>query len=599
MKLLLFSPLDLIGVVVGLLFALPWAALLIPPRWRDWPAVLLLTLALSLGALTLWMALLAGVGGLSLGWVLAGIVTAGGIGAALTWRMPVFPRGWRRMLRQQLRGNLLTWGVVLIVVVIAGLIALNAVFWPFHEDDAVSIYALFSRQFYQTRALPVGDRLYEAYPMLLPLSHTYAYLIAGAINEYLAKVAVAVLGVGVLGAAWLLGRTLYNGRTGLIAALLLALTPSFARWAPSGYTDVPVAFFVTLCAVAGWWLYEDGSFRSAVLLGILGGLAAWTKNSALTLAVSVGLWMLYLVWQRRIAWRTGAAALGAFALTAGPWYVRNWIEFGRPVTQTVWTDQAQRTLANLVPFVTAWRWFLLPGVIVTVGLVLALIDMARGTQPLPKSLLARRRGTSNVFLPRDAGGRRDRALWLMLVGLPFGAAWWWMASYDTRFLLAVLPVGAVLGAHALTRGWEALPSTRWALRPATQIGIVLLLIALAVPSARKALSFKGDLLRHPTMSDAARHRVTLGPVYDVALMLRALPARGLVLSDTNMLPFELNQAGVVRVVVGWLPDHAALAQYDYLVYSPGNDLPAFVQPEDVRLLAEIAGFRVYAVEETP
>ena len=579
-RLLLFGPLDLIGVVAGLTFALPWAALLIPPQRRDWPAVLLLTPALSLGGLTLWMALLAGIGGLRLGWVLAGMAVLGGVGAVLVWRARAFPRWTRRAARGVLWGNPLAWGAVLIVAVIAGLIALNAVYWPFHEDDAVSIYALFSRGFYQTRALPIGDRLYEAYPMLLPLSHTYAYLIAGAINEYLAKVPVAVLGVGALGAAWLLGRTLYDGRAGLIAALLLALTPSFARWAPSGYTDVPVAFFVTLCAVAGWWLYEDGSLRSAVLVGTLGGLAAWTKNSALTLAVSVGLWVVYLVWQRRIGWRPGAAALAAFALTAGPWYVRNWIAFGRPVTQTVWTDQAQRTLANLVPFVTAWRWFLLPGVIVTAGLALALVDIARW------------RGSSVAVM----AGRRDRALWLGLVGLPFGVAWWWMASYDTRFLLAVLPVGAVLGAHALTRAWDALPPVRQTIRPVVQIGIVLLLIALAIPSARKALSFKSDLLHHPTMSDATRHRVTLGPVYDVALLLRALPARGLVLSDTYMLPFEINQAGAVRVIVGGLPDRAALAGYDYLVYSPGDDLPGFIQPDDVRLLAEMAGFRVYAVE---
>jgi len=41
-----------------------------------------------------------------------------------------------------------------------------------------------------------------------------------------------------------------------------------------------------------------------------------------------------------------------------------------------------------------------------------------------------------------------------------------------------------------------------------------------------------------------------------------------VLSDNYFLPFHVNQAGRVEVVVGGLPRREYLARYDYLIYSP-------------------------------
>jgi hypothetical protein len=97
------------------------------------------------------------------------------------------------------------------------------------------------------------------------------------------------------------------------------------------------------------------------------------------------------------------------------------------------------------------------------------------------------------------------------------------------------------------------------------------------------------------MGDQQRHEVTLGPIYDVALYLNALPARGSVLSDNYFLAFHVNEAGRVGVVVGGLPRRDYLARYTYLVYSPGHSLQKVIQEEDVRLLAEIQGFKVYQV----
>ncbi|HVO69175.1 MAG TPA: glycosyltransferase family 39 protein [Aggregatilineaceae bacterium] len=573
---ILIDPVDLIGVLLALAFACPWALILLRGERRSWVVLALTTLALSLGVLTWWMMVLALVKELQLGRALAGMGLVFGVGMGWLLRSgpvsPGMPRVSLRNLLTAARGQPLAAGAALVLALLAALIVFNALYWPFHDDDAVSIYAMQSRRVYQTRGLLVGSGLYEAYPMLLPLSYTYSYMVAGQIDEYLARVMVAALGVGALGAAFVLGRALYDWRVGLSATTLLALTPSFTRWASSGYTDVPVSFFVTLAALFGGWLLHHRSVSTAVLLGIMVGLAAWTKNSALTLMGSLGLWLAYVSRGPGITRRQAGAALGALAVTAGPWYVRNLLLFGHAVPKTVWADQARHTAANLLPLLTNPRLFSVPGVIFTAGLGLALVEVVRGSHD-----------------------RRDRASLLLIVVLPFGAAWWWLASYDTRFLLAVLPVVAVMGGHLLVQAEEAVWGARRPLRPAYQAVLLVALVALALPAMSKAVMFKRDILRDPLMSDEKRHEVSLGPIYNVAQYLNALPAQGTVLSDNYFLPFHVEQAGRVEVVVGGLPRRENLALYTYLVYSPGHRLQKLIQASDVRLLADIQGYRVYQV----
>ncbi len=386
--LFLINPLDLIGVLFGLVFAYPWALMLLPRERRSPLALIVVTVALSLGALTLWMMALALIGALSFGAVLGGIVLAFAAGQLWVLRtQAVMPGAPQTPLVQRIRTDArqrpLMVGAALVVVGIGALVVFNALYWPFTDDDAVSIYATQSLHIYQTGELLTGEGLYEAYPMLLPLSHVYSYLVAGEVDEYLARIAVAALGAGTLAAVYVLGCALYDPATGLAAAVLLALIPAFARWASSGYTDIPAAFFVTLAVLFAWWFYRHGGARNAFALGVMTGLAAWTKNSALALVVSMGLWLIYILWwQRRgvlqYAPTTLLLAAIGFALTAGPWYLRNWIEFGRVVPDTVWTDRAEHTAANLMPFVTDLGFFFLPGIVIAVGIGWAIVMALRG-----------------------------------------------------------------------------------------------------------------------------------------------------------------------------------------------------------------------------
>ncbi|MFN8447294.1 MAG: glycosyltransferase family 39 protein [Anaerolineae bacterium] len=109
----------------------------------------------------------------------------------------------------------------------------------------------------------------------------------------------------------MLGKRLRDERTGWLAALVLALTPFFSRWASSGYVDLPMAFFYALAAVFALRLYESGRLRDAALAGALVGLAAWTKNAALIGIVLLALWLVWCKVNGRIGWRAVVSLLSS------------------------------------------------------------------------------------------------------------------------------------------------------------------------------------------------------------------------------------------------------------------------------------------------
>ncbi len=133
------------------------------------------------------------------------------------------------------------------------------------------------------------------------------------------------------------------------------------------------------------------------------------------------------------------------------------------------------------------------------------------------------------------------------------------------------------------------------MHPAYGAALALVLVALAFPAGRKALSHKGALPRYPGMDDTARHQVVLGSIYDAARYLRALPAEGTVLSDSYLLPFHAAEEGRLRVIVGGLPDRQVLARYDYLVVRADSPLLRVAGPDDLTRLATIGIYEVYRV----
>jgi hypothetical protein len=575
-------------VVLGVALTCAWgvAAWQLPSRDRHGLTRWLTTLALSLGWLTLLLfgLLLARPGRSPFAWAFAGCVALALAGLALAIRGAP-----PRRHEDAAPGRAGPLEVALGLVVASGIAGalLNAVAWPFEPGDALAVYAPMSRQVFEQWILPSGDSLYEAYPQLVPFAYAFAHWSVGAPTESLARLVAALMAAGAVGAAGALGRAMGSARTGLAAAALVVLTPVFGRWASSGYTDIPGGFFLTLSALFAWRWRSEGGRRAALLAGLAAGLAMWTRNSTLVLACTLPLvvTMRWLELRRSaspasasIRW-DAAAMLGAAAVVAAPWYLRNAIVFGMVVPPTVWTDRARHALETLALMLRGDQHFGVPGWLFTAALVHA---VAR-------------------WRTRDPARAGQHGV-LLAFALPYVAAWWWLASYETRFLVTIVPIFAVMAALMLSdlaRVLEsAVPARWWRAAPLLAAASALALLPV---SLRKTIEHKGELLRYTRLDDAGRHRVRIGDLYELAGLLNALPPGSRVIGVPTMIRYHLDAARLRHV--DWAsaatlsPDRAPL--YDFAVWRPGDGpVPAWLARRPA-VLRTSRGHAVYALGSAP
>jgi 4-amino-4-deoxy-L-arabinose transferase-like glycosyltransferase len=117
------------------------------------------------------------------------------------------------------------------------------------------------------------------------------------------------------------------------AAALTAFTPEFLFISAAVNNDN----LMTLLGLLGVERIRAAtvapSLRNSALLGVVLGLAALTKLTALGLLPLAGLALLWVAWRRgSVGWlfAHGVLAFGAAAALAGWWYVRNQVLYGEP-----------------------------------------------------------------------------------------------------------------------------------------------------------------------------------------------------------------------------------------------------------------------------
>ena len=469
-------------VLVLLIAPYPTAAVLVRRAESRWLPVLL-ALALAVGALSLimfWESVL------GIDYTVAGIALP-----YVALRLPGATRWWRERGASRRRAFALprSWQAriaLLILTLVAAAVLFNAVYWPFYRDDTLGIYRPQAVEMYALRSLiPLtgADSLYLTYPAQMPLWYAFTYLVSGWENDYLARLVPALLSLGALPAAYLLGRLIEGKKAGWLGALILALTPTFGRWASSGYVDLPMAFFYTLGALFALRTWRDGRLTDAALAGMLVGLAAWTKNAGLICVSLLAAWLAWCWLRGRIGWRQAAISLCACAAVAAPWYVRNLSGAGFIIPATAWTDQAQRTLTSLFALVTRPENFGIPGWLIVASIALSIAGVFRRKLNAPGLLL------------------------ILLWTLPFFTAWWLFVSYDPRFLLLFLPPLCALAGVWVARLWDRVPLT-W--QPTLAIGLAALAFVLALQIAYFSIDYKDDILRDPLMGDAQKRIVVAG-----------------------------------------------------------------------------------------
>ena len=160
-------------------------------------------------------------------------------------------------------------------------------------------------------AVPLGYRLsgsntiVSIYSPGLPLMMVPLFLLGGEQAVYLVVPVLGAIGVWL---TFLLGRRVWDGRVGLIAAVALACSPVFLHQLFLPMSDVPAMTF-WLGAIC---LSLSKNRHGPVLAGLACSLAIMTRPNLLPLAAAVGA----LVWVERR--RLGDLALFAAGLLPGP-----------------------------------------------------------------------------------------------------------------------------------------------------------------------------------------------------------------------------------------------------------------------------------------
>jgi len=125
---------------------------------------------------------------------------------------------------------------------------------------------------------------------------------------------------------WLWARRFFGILPALFTLLILSITPLFIWYStqPDSLLLFTALFFGVLIAAD----IDVLSFRRAVLLGFLTGLAYLTRTQGMLLAFSIGFWVLYRGGSKRFL--KTLLFIAVFVLTCMPWFIRNLSAFGSP-----------------------------------------------------------------------------------------------------------------------------------------------------------------------------------------------------------------------------------------------------------------------------
>ena len=162
-------------------------------------------------------------------------------------------------------------------------------------------------------------------PVLLYWLNALSFVLFGE-NEFAARLACALSGLGTVLFTYHLGRTFFDRRTGLLAALILGTGTGFLIQSRMILTDIPLTFtLVTALGCFGLAAFDPGPLKARYyyLFYIFAGFAVLTKGLiGLVLPGAVIFWQIILTrrWSLLKEMRL-ATGLLLFLLVTAPWFI--------------------------------------------------------------------------------------------------------------------------------------------------------------------------------------------------------------------------------------------------------------------------------------
>lgn len=175
---------------------------------------------------------------------------------------------------------------VLMLGFVIRMVGLNQV--GFNTDEAV--YAGQAAGILNDLDLKPFFPVFRAHPLLFQFLLALTYSFTG-VSDYAGRVVSVVIGVLTVAATFALGKTLYGAKTGLLAALFMALMPYHIVVTRQVLLDGPMTLFstFTLCMLAQYALTHSARWLYAA--GVLMGLTFLAKETGIILIGAVYLFL--------------------------------------------------------------------------------------------------------------------------------------------------------------------------------------------------------------------------------------------------------------------------------------------------------------------
>jgi len=163
-------------------------------------------------------------------------------------------------------------------------------------------------------------------PPLYPVFLAGVFSVFG-INSVIVKIIQAFLGVSIIPMIFLMGKTLFNKETGLIAAGILAVYPDLIVISAYLYTETLYLFF---SMIAFYFLIkgfkQEFGFLLWIMSGFFLGLGLLTRHILILFPVFILSLTIIFKGYRHLIKKVAIMALVCYAVIT-PWIIRNYIQF--------------------------------------------------------------------------------------------------------------------------------------------------------------------------------------------------------------------------------------------------------------------------------
>ena len=186
------------------------------------------------------------------------------------------------------------------------------------------------------------DRLTRRSAMLYPHLLAVVYWLGG--NDFIVQLIHCAFHTATCVLVFVIGRRVFNERTGLLAGLFSAVNPMFLRYVADLHTETMLVFMCTLTVWFAIGFDERPTVANGIWLGAVGMLAALTKGVVLPILVAYGaVWSIRSFWPGARRARPLPGVLAMFitmTIIVSPWTYRNYRVSGRFVLLTPGTPDA-------------------------------------------------------------------------------------------------------------------------------------------------------------------------------------------------------------------------------------------------------------------